>query len=93
MHRTVLRVIDVSAARPAVPDCGRVSGALVVLTAGTRTAWELLGITEACADAGHQVVGAFVTNRIRPVDNRPIEPTQVDSPGASFNGKAMAGSA
>ena len=93
MHRTVLRVIDVSAARPTVPDCGRVSGALVVLTAGTRTAWELLGIAEACADAGHQVVGAFVTNRIRPVDDRPIEPTQVDSPGASFNGKAMAGSA
>ena len=93
MHRTVLRVVHISAARPTVPNCGRVSGALVVLSAGTRTAWELLGIAEACADAGHQVVGAFVTNRIRPVDDRPIEPTQVDSPEASFNGKAMAGSA
>lgn len=93
MHRTVLRVVDVSAARPTIPDSGRVSGALVVLTAGTRTAWELVGIAEACADAGHRVVGAFVTHRIRPINGRPIEPTQVDSPGASFNGKAMAGSA
>ncbi|MCA1673009.1 MAG: polysaccharide biosynthesis protein [Actinobacteria bacterium] len=87
MHRTVLRVVDVSSARPTVPDSRAVSGALVVLTAGTRTAWELLGIAEACADAGHRVVGAVVTHRIRP-----IESTQVDSPEVSRNGKAMAGS-
>jgi len=93
-HRTVLRVVDVSAAQPTVPDCGRVSGALVALTAGTRTAWELVGIADACADAGYQVVGAFVTHRTRPIDDWPIESTQVDSPRGSFNGgKAMAGSA
>ncbi len=93
MHRTVLRVIDVSAARPTVPDCGRMSGALVVLTAGTRTAWELVGIAEACADAGHQVLGAFVTHRTRSIDDRPIQPTQVDSRKVSSDRKAMAGSA
>lgn len=101
-HRTVLRVVDVSAARPTVPDCGHVSGALVVLTAGTRTAWELLGIAEACADAGHQVLGAFVTHRILPIeegpteegptDNRPAGHSQVGSPKVAFIGKTMAGS-
>ena len=92
MHRTVLRVVGVSAARPTVPDCGRVSGALVVLTTGTRTPWELVGIAESCADAGYQVVGAFVTHRTLPIDDRTIEPTRLDSPKVSFNGKAMAGS-
>ncbi|MGH3903826.1 MAG: exopolysaccharide biosynthesis protein [Pseudonocardiaceae bacterium] len=102
-HRTVLRVVDVSAARPTVPDCGRVSGTLVVLTAGTRTAWELIGIAEACADAGHQVVGAFVTHRTLPIkegpikegpiDDRPVAPTQVNSPEGPFNGPKLAGSA
>lgn len=87
-HRTVLGVVDVSADRPTVPSCGHMSGALVVLTPGTRTAWELVGIADACADAGYQVVGAFITHR-----TRPIEPTQVDSPKVSMNGTAMAGSA
>jgi capsular polysaccharide biosynthesis protein len=93
IHRTLLRVVEVTAARPTVPDCGRVSGALVVLTAGTRTAWELTGIAEACADAGHQVLGAFVTHRTRPLDDRPVKPMQVHSPKVAFNGKTMAGSA
>ena len=93
MHRTVLHVVEVSAARPTVPDCGRVVGALVVLTAGTRTAWELLNIAEACADAGYQVLGAFVTHRSRPSDDRPAEPTAVDWPKVVIDGKTMAGSA
>lgn len=88
--RTVLRVIDVSAARPTVPDCGRVAGTLVVLTAGTRTGWELVGIAEACADAGHRVLGAFVTHPAG-VGARPAEPTRPDSSHASRNGTAMAG--
>ncbi len=87
-HPTVLRVARVCAARPTVPDYGSVSGVLVVVTAGTRTAWELVGIAEACADAGHQIVGALVTQRIRPIEDQPFEPTRMDSP----NGKAMAGS-
>ncbi|MGH3914200.1 MAG: hypothetical protein ACRDTC_12450, partial [Pseudonocardiaceae bacterium] len=92
--RTVLHVVDVSAAQPTIPECGRVSGALLVLTAGTRTAWELVGIAEACAEAGHQVLGAFVTHRTPPSDDRPIESTPVDSSTVvPFSGKTMAGSA
>lgn len=93
-HRTVLHVVEVSAARPTVPDCGRVSGALLVLTSGTRTGWELIGITEACADAGYQVLGAFVTHRTQLIDDQPIEPTRVGSSTVvQFSGKKMAGSA
>ncbi|MQA14207.1 MAG: polysaccharide biosynthesis protein [Pseudonocardiaceae bacterium] len=97
-HRTMLRVVDVSGARPTIPDCGRVSGALLVLTAGTRTAWELVGIAEACTDAQLRVLGAFVAHRTlpstaRPTGDRPVETTQVGPSGASVDGKAMAGSA
>ncbi len=88
MHRTVLRVVEVSATQPTVPDFPAASGALVVLTAGTRTAWELVGLAGACDAAGHRVVGAFVTHR-----TLPGEPAPVDSPKVSSNGKAMAGSA
>jgi capsular polysaccharide biosynthesis protein len=94
-YRTVLRIVHVCAARPTVPDCGRLSGALVVVTAGTRTPWELVGIAEACADAGHRVIGAFVTHRtdVPASDPAPTGPPE-GSPhgGPSSNGKAMAGS-
>lgn len=89
-HRTVLRIVELSAARPTIPDCGPLSGALLVLTAGTRTPWELVGITEACADAGYRVVGAFVTRRARPTGGLAVEPA---SPEVSLNGRAKAGSA
>lgn len=87
-HRTVLRIVHVSAAQPTVPDCGRLDGTLVVVTAGTRTAWELVGIAEACADAGYRVSGAFVARRTKA---RHSEAAHPGSPG-SVNGKAMAGS-
>ncbi|WP_291409144.1 exopolysaccharide biosynthesis protein [Actinophytocola sp.] len=64
--RTALRTVEVSAQRPTVPDDGTAAGVLVVVTAGTRTAWELVGIAEACADAGHEVLGVLVTHRTRP---------------------------
>jgi len=62
--RTVLRVVDVLPARPTVPDCGQVAGTLVVVAAGTRTGWELVGIGEACLDAGHPVLGAIVVSGV-----------------------------
>ncbi|AGP59548.1 Wzz/FepE/Etk N-terminal domain-containing protein [Streptomyces rapamycinicus] len=76
----VLRVVEVSVDRPIVPDRDTESGALVVLSAGSRTAEELAGIAEACADAGHEVVGIVVagTVRARPTrtaDRPPDEPT------------------
>lgn len=59
-HATVLRVVPVSAARPTVPDSPDLSGVLVVVTSGTRTALELLAIAEACHDAGHLVAGVLM---------------------------------
>ncbi|MGX5208237.1 polysaccharide biosynthesis protein [Streptomyces violaceus] len=65
----LLRVVGVSVDRPTVPDRDNESGALVVLSAGSWTAGELAGIAEACADAGHEVVGIVLaagTVRARP---------------------------
>ncbi|TVL89642.1 Wzz/FepE/Etk N-terminal domain-containing protein [Streptomyces sp. SAJ15] len=61
----VLRVVEVSVSRPMVPDRDTESGALVVLSAGDRTAGELAGIAEACADGGHEVVGFVVAGAVR----------------------------
>jgi hypothetical protein len=65
--RLSLHVVEVSAERPTVPD-EAVPGVLVVVTAGTRTGWELVGIAEACGDAGHEVLGVVVTHRTRAAD-------------------------
>ncbi|MEU0673818.1 polysaccharide biosynthesis protein [Streptomyces sp. NPDC006172] len=65
-----MRVVEVSAARPMVPDRDDESGALVVLGAGERTSAELAGVTEACADAGHDVVGVVVAGTVRIVAAR-----------------------
>jgi capsular polysaccharide biosynthesis protein len=64
-NRVGLRVYEVPADRPTVPD-ESVAGVVVVVTAGTRTAWELVGLTEACTDAGLDVLGVVVTHRTRP---------------------------
>lgn len=61
----LLRVVEVSVSRPLVPDRDGESGALVVLSAGSWTAPELVGIAEACADAGHEVAGAIVAGVVR----------------------------
>ncbi|MFI6686484.1 Wzz/FepE/Etk N-terminal domain-containing protein [Streptomyces sp. NPDC050485] len=74
----LLRVVGVSVSQPMVPDRDTESGALVVLSAGSWTAEELAGIAEACADAGHEVVGIVVAGPVlarptrtagRPPDN------------------------
>jgi capsular polysaccharide biosynthesis protein len=56
----VLSVVSVSAVRPTIPEPPGVSGVLVVVTSGTRTAWQLLSVAEACQDAGHPVAGVLV---------------------------------
>ena len=75
--QVVLRLTDVSPRRPTVPDDSEVAGVVVVLTAGTRTSWELLGIAEACTDAGHQVIGTVVTHRTAPIEPRMVAPAEV----------------
>jgi len=72
--RITLRVVEVSAERPTVSE-DTAAGVLVVVTSGTRTAWELVGITEACHDAGHTVLGVVVTHRTRPPEQD--DPTDV----------------
>ncbi|MFG3111403.1 Wzz/FepE/Etk N-terminal domain-containing protein [Streptomyces tendae] len=61
----VLRVVEVAVSRPMVPDRDTESGVLVVLGAGSRTAEELSGLAEACADGGHEVVGVVVAGAVR----------------------------
>ncbi|MCT2585738.1 YveK family protein [Actinophytocola gossypii] len=80
-----VRAVEVSAERPVVPDGS--GGVLVLVTAGTRTAWELVGIAGACADAGQDVLGVVVVHRTRPLD-----PTDPDPrPEVPIDG-ALAGS-
>ena len=76
----LLRVVEVSVDRPMVPDRDTESGALVVLSAGSWTTEELAGIAEACADAGHEVVGIVVAG---PVLARPARPAGHPPDGAA----------
>ncbi|MBY8840643.1 Wzz/FepE/Etk N-terminal domain-containing protein [Streptomyces sp. SP2-10] len=61
----LFRTAGVSVSRPMVPDRDHELGALVVLSAGSWTAGELAGIAEACADAGHEVVGIVLAGPVR----------------------------
>jgi capsular polysaccharide biosynthesis protein len=81
-----LRVQEFTPARPTVPDAGAGSGVLVVLSTGSRTAWELVSLAEACADAGQEIVGAVFTHPVRPRE-------LVTEPVAKAPEKALAGSA
>ncbi len=85
--RVQLAVVPVAAERPVVPDGN--AGVLVVVTAGTRTPWELVEITEACTDAGRRVLGVLVTHRTRPAE--PAHPAGTSHDVAAET--AMAGSA
>ncbi|RSN19179.1 exopolysaccharide biosynthesis protein [Streptomyces sp. WAC 05977] len=77
-------VVTVAPGRPVVEDQAA-EGVLVVLGLGTRTAWELVGVAEACADAGLAVVGAALI--------RPVRPTRPPKPGkqAGKEREALAG--
>ena len=81
-----LRVFEFVAGRPTVPDAGPDSGVLVVLGTGTRTAWQLVRLAEACSDAGQEIVGAVLTHPVRPAE-------PVTEPAAEAPEKALAGSA
>lgn len=69
-----VRVVEVTAHRPTVPDDPGGAGVLVVLTAGTRTAWELVGLAQACADAGQDVLGVVVVTPTVPARPEPVVP-------------------
>ncbi|WP_116209725.1 Wzz/FepE/Etk N-terminal domain-containing protein [Streptomyces olivoreticuli] len=89
----LLRVVDVSVSRPMVPDRDTESGALVVLSAGSWTAEELGGIAEACADAGHEVVGTVVAGTVRARPTRTAgRPPDNATPALAVRGHARGGS-
>lgn len=93
-ERLTLRAIGVFAGRPTVPDNGGVSGVLVLVTAGTRTAWELVGIAEACADAGHRIIGVAVIYRTKPAARRqPEDPSRSAPARAAVGGRTGTGPA
>lgn len=60
-----LRAAGVSVSRPMVADRDDESGAVVLLSPGSRTAGELSGIAEACADAGHEIVGIVLVGTVQ----------------------------
>jgi capsular polysaccharide biosynthesis protein len=72
--RLTVDLVEVDPDRPTVPD-DAVPGVLVVVTVGTWTGWQLVGLTAACADAGHDVLGLVVTHRTSAlVRETPAEP-------------------
>ncbi|MGH3493420.1 MAG: exopolysaccharide biosynthesis protein [Sciscionella sp.] len=85
-----VEVVDVSVVRPTIPDVG-MSLVLVVLTAGTRTGSELVGITQACADAGYEVTGAVVTYPASRGGKWQADATSVAAAKRPLAGDAMAG--
>lgn len=89
----MLRVVGVSVDRPMVPDRDAESGALLVLSAGSWTAEELAGIAEACADAGHEVVGIVVAGPVRARPTRSAGPAPDEATLAlAVSGHAPGGS-
>ncbi|GAA2454237.1 Wzz/FepE/Etk N-terminal domain-containing protein [Streptomyces mauvecolor] len=69
----LLRVVGVSASLPMVPDRDAESGAVVVLSPGSWTAEQLAAVAEACADAGHEVVGVVAAVAVRARPTRPAD--------------------
>ncbi|MEU9404203.1 Wzz/FepE/Etk N-terminal domain-containing protein [Streptomyces sp. NPDC048281] len=90
-----LRVVEVSADRPIVPDRDTESGALVVLSAGSWTAEELAGIAEACADGRHEILGIVVADPVRARETRPTghHPPDDATLALAVRGQATGGSA
>ncbi|WP_031038620.1 Wzz/FepE/Etk N-terminal domain-containing protein [Streptomyces sp. NRRL F-5650] len=89
----LLRVVEVRVSRPLVPDRDTESGALVVLSAGVRTAEELAGVAEACADGGHEVVGVVVAGAVRARSSGAGGPAEPAAAVAAVHEHATGGSA
>ncbi|MCQ4213326.1 Wzz/FepE/Etk N-terminal domain-containing protein [Streptomyces longispororuber] len=88
-----LRLVEVSVDRPTVPDRGPECGALIVLSAGSRTAEELADLAEACADGRHDVVGTVVADRVQARQDRSTgRPPDQATPALAVRGHATGGS-
>ncbi|MEV7550897.1 exopolysaccharide biosynthesis protein [Amycolatopsis sp. NPDC089917] len=73
-------VARVSPVRPVIEDAEDTGaeGIVVVAGLGSRSAWELVGIAEAVADAGLAVVGAVLIRPVRPTRTRSGATTSTD---------------
>lgn len=89
--RVELTIAEVTVAQPVVPDGS--TGVLVVLSLGSRNAWELVAIAEACADAGHEVLGAVLTRAVRVKGKTRDEPADAGPPEVQADRDVMVGSA
>jgi hypothetical protein len=81
-----LSVVDVAIARPTVPENPGAHGVIVVTSAGTRTAWELVGVAGACVDAGHPVLGVLVVSAVPAAGPGENPPPDAPEPVAHLNG-------
>ena len=89
----LLRVVEVSVSQPMVADRDLESGALVVLSAGNWTAGELAGLAEACADAGHEIVGIVLAGVVRARPTRSAgHPRHAATPALAVGNDATGGS-
>lgn len=95
---TVLRVVSVTATRPTIPSDSEASSAVLVVTAGTRTGWELLAVAEACHEAMLPVLGAVVV--VAPGEEETVEgkpqpaaPQQSAAAAGQLNGQLTGGRA
>ncbi|AYG78642.1 hypothetical protein DWB77_00750 [Streptomyces hundungensis] len=86
-----LRTVRVPVSQPMVPDRVTESGALVVLSVGSRTAEELADLAGACADGGHVVVGVVVAGPVRP--SSAVQPSEHRAPELAVHQHAAGGSA
>ncbi|WP_239154197.1 exopolysaccharide biosynthesis protein [Amycolatopsis sp. FDAARGOS 1241] len=87
---TVTEIVVAAGVQPTVPD--GTDGVLVVLSLGTRSAWELVAVAEACADAGHEVLGAVLTRQVRVTGKPRREPAAAGPPQVPVDRDVMAGS-
>lgn len=74
-QRPTLRLAEVSARQPDVPEDHSVSGALLITSAGRRTDWELVALAEACRDTGHRLAGVVVARPVRAAGRPPDDRT------------------
>ncbi|MEH0581374.1 Wzz/FepE/Etk N-terminal domain-containing protein [Streptomyces sp. B21-108] len=89
----LLRVVEISVSQPMVADRDLESGALVVLSAGNWTAGELAGLAEACADAGHDIVGIVLAGAVRARPTRSAgHPRHAATPALAVGNDATGGS-
>ena len=77
---SILVDVRIAVARPIIPDIGPTDGALLLITMGSRTAWELAAVAGACFDAGQLVRGAVVL--------APTGPSAADDRGTAGVGAA-----